>query len=72
MTGWITRADLDHYFTEAGREAYFITWTLTFDHANAGAAAMWRQVVASVADGAVTEVDETEPVPSTPLRFRVA
>ncbi|TQM82929.1 putative acetyltransferase [Saccharothrix saharensis] len=48
------------------------TWTLTFDHANVGAAALWRQVAASVADGPVTEVDRTDPVPATRLRFRVA
>ncbi|WP_367135533.1 GNAT family N-acetyltransferase [Saccharothrix sp. HUAS TT1] len=46
-------------------------WTLSFDHANPPAAAFWRSVVADVATGPVTEVDRTEPVPSTRLRFRV-
>ncbi|MFD1149178.1 GNAT family N-acetyltransferase [Saccharothrix hoggarensis] len=47
-------------------------WTLTFDHANAAAAAFWRSATASVAEGPVIEVDRSEPVPSTILRFRVA
>ncbi len=122
--GTFTYPYLDHYFTEPGREAYFIEvagglagfalaradvdedgswnvaeffvarghrrrgvaraaarllfdrhpgeWTLSFDHANAAAGAMWRSIAAAVADGPVTEVDRAEPVPSTRLRFRVA
>ncbi len=125
--GTFTYRHLDGYFTEADREAHFITvdgrlagfalirgdvdgdgswnvaeffvarghrrqgvareaarrlfarhpgvWTLSFDHSNAPAAALWRSVVSTLAVGPVGEIDRHPPeaaVASTRLRFRVA
>jgi predicted acetyltransferase len=49
-------------------------WTLSFDHNNNPAAALWRLVASSVATGPVTEIDRFPPeaeVASTRLRFLV-
>jgi predicted acetyltransferase len=124
--GTYTYRYLDWYFTEPGREPYFITvdgelagfalargdvdddgswnvaeffvvrrhrrkgvareaarllfaqhpgvWTLSFDHNNNPATALWRSVASSVATGQVTETDRFPPeaeVASTRLRFLV-
>jgi predicted acetyltransferase len=50
-------------------------WTLSFDHNNEPAAALWRSVVGTVAAGPIAEIDTyppEAPVASTQLRFRVA
>ncbi|WP_020667374.1 GNAT family N-acetyltransferase [Amycolatopsis nigrescens] len=50
-------------------------WTLSFDHGNPAAAALWRSVAGSVATGTVTESDRYPPdtdVAITRLRFHVA
>jgi predicted acetyltransferase len=125
--GTFTYRYLDAYFTEADREAYFITvdghlagftlargdvdqdrswnvaeffvarryrrqgvarasarllfarhpgvWTLSIDHNNGPATALWRSVVSTVAVGPIGEVERYPPeaaVASTRLRFRVA
>jgi predicted acetyltransferase len=49
-------------------------WTLSFDHNNKPAAALWRSVVGSMAAGPVTETDRFPPeaaAASTRLRFFV-
>ncbi|WP_091304644.1 GNAT family N-acetyltransferase [Amycolatopsis tolypomycina] len=112
---------MDAYFTEPGREAYFVTvdgklagftllrsdvdstgswniaeffvvrryrrrgiarraaklvfarhpgkWTLSFDHNNAPAEALWRAVVTEVATGGITETERPPPIPGTRLGF---
>ncbi|GAA1287429.1 hypothetical protein GCM10009634_36690 [Saccharothrix xinjiangensis] len=48
-------------------------WTLSTDHDNGPAAALWRSVVGTVAAGPVVETDRRPPeagVAGTRLRFR--
>jgi predicted acetyltransferase len=50
-------------------------WTLSVDHHNQPAAALWRSVISTVAVGPVAKTDRYPPdaaVASTRLRFRVA
>lgn len=50
-------------------------WTLSVDHNNQPAAALWWSVISAVAVGPVVETDRYPPeaaVPSTRFRFRVA
>jgi predicted acetyltransferase len=50
-------------------------WSLAFDHGNAPAAALWRKIAKSVADGPVEETEKhppEAPIACTWLRFAVS